>query len=253
MSSLRADIDFLREAGADDHFYGPWQGGGKASGGRPGGGAAGKADAPFSKEAALKALGQSRKDGRDEFYQEHVQAMHREGTAAVQAYLDGSVRPIASATEGDMTVHVMGQVAGENTHLYQRAGMEPVYAGKWMDFPETHWGMSNDEYRSLPIGKRAALEAKEQLRYAPSQYAGRWLETYAPVTYDEKYLGFKRGPGGDSRWKPDVGWKGLQYRAAGSPGVSATERKAARSQLVKEQEQAMKTARAAMYAGAGSK
>lgn len=35
-SSVRADIDFLREASADDHPYGPWVGGSKASGGRPG-------------------------------------------------------------------------------------------------------------------------------------------------------------------------------------------------------------------------
>ena len=46
--------------------------------------------------------------------------------------------------------------------LILKNGKNPVFAGYWMDFPESHWGITEGDYYKLSISERAKMEAKEQ-------------------------------------------------------------------------------------------
>lgn len=43
-----------------------------------------------------------------------------------------------------------------------------VRGGYWMDWPESHWGLDDEEYQALSIEQRAALEASA------------WIDTQLP-------------------------------------------------------------------------
>lgn len=70
-------------------------------------------------------------------------------------------------------------------HVYLRKGYAPAVSGFWMDFPEDHWGLTDDEYYALDASARAALECTEQAtKYVNSQFTTQWVETYHPHRYN---------------------------------------------------------------------
>ncbi len=69
---------------------------------------------------------------------------------------------------------------------YLREGWEPAEAGRWMDWVEGHWGLSDRQYQSLPIEERAALECREQVeRWIETEFNSCWLKTYHAELYGQ--------------------------------------------------------------------
>lgn len=76
---------------------------------------------------------------------------------------------------------------GSGVQFYFNKDMVPVPSGLWMDRWEPDHGITMDEYSSLPIEDRAAVEAvlQAKLQYAETQYEGSWLEFYLPRLFEE--------------------------------------------------------------------
>jgi hypothetical protein len=123
---------------------------------------------------------------------------HRESIGTVKSFLTGN-KPLATASKGPYTVAIMS----DGRMLYLKKGWEPAPAGLWMDFPEEHWGIGEDDYRALPRKQRAALEAQEQLRYIEEQFYDHWVRFYLHDEFDKMWW---------QGWK-DLGWKKLNQEA----------------------------------------
>ena len=117
-------------------------------------------------------------------YGPHIYSYRSDGRKAIPFYLDGTSKPLATATKGDYTSVIMS-----DGRMLTDGPRGPVIGGQWMDFPEEHWGLTDAQYKALPMPDRAALEANEQVtKYAADQYGARWLETYRPDVYDKHWF-----------------------------------------------------------------
>lgn len=85
---------------------------------------------------------------------------------------------LASCTEGEYTTVIVGlgnvKFPGTNElcaveikgiELHFRGNDGPWPQGRWMDWPEPHWNVTESQYAKLPIEIRAKMEAQEQVRY----------------------------------------------------------------------------------------
>lgn len=65
---------------------------------------------------------------------------------------------------------------------------QTVFAGYWMDFPEEEWAISEHDYYTIPLNKRAELECQEQVckyklscQFKTYSAMGRMVYTYETV------------------------------------------------------------------------
>jgi hypothetical protein len=108
---------------------------------------------------------------------------------AVLQYLDGEP-PLASYSDGKYRCVIMGMDVSNPDSPYDPKGKgieltfkegdpTPVPTGSWMDWHESHWKVSEQQYQRLPVAQRAALEAREQVeKWIPEQYERKRRQWY---------------------------------------------------------------------------
>lgn len=146
------------------------------------------------------------------FLQEKWSSQYRD----VQNYLTGRAKVLATVTNGEYTVKITDDF--RVLYFHNDRMREPVPMGLWMDWPEKHWKITEEEYRELPIKTRAKLEANEQLtKWIRKEYYTGWLSTYKPKIYEKMWwdglssYSIKHGIAGENKkLKPIVKrfWRG---------------------------------------------
>ncbi|MDP2662025.1 MAG: hypothetical protein Q8R28_14975 [Dehalococcoidia bacterium] len=103
--------------------------------------------------------------------------IHERSRVNFERLLAGESTLLAGGYHGDF-----GAAIDTSGQLYAlKRGWEPALAGWWMDWPEEHWNLTEEEYLALPRQKRARLEAMEQaVKWVPGQFYMLWLGTYVP-------------------------------------------------------------------------
>jgi hypothetical protein len=88
-----------------------------------------------------------------------------ESIKMVEAFLRDQVNVVGQYTDGTYTVYILRVLGMEGFYIIitKKDDPHPVPAGKWMDFPEEHWDISEQEYYQLFIQTRAEMECKEQI------------------------------------------------------------------------------------------
>jgi hypothetical protein len=119
-----------------------------------------------------------------------IDDIRRDQYNAIVSYLSGE-EPLAEVIDDDGFKSI---IMGDGNKIYEMDDWEPIASGRWMDWPEEHWGLSEQEYNKMPRAQRATLEAKEQLKYR-YQFYSDWVGIYHPDVYAQKF------------W--DEGWSGL--------------------------------------------
>ena len=96
-----------------------------------------------------------------------VKKRRGEDEKTIEGFLDGTLGILAQYSDRQYSCYVMVN----REIVYKKYGDFPVPAGKWMDWPEEHWNLTDEEYYSLPTKERAELECKEQIeKYVFAQY-----------------------------------------------------------------------------------
>ncbi len=115
---------------------------------------------------------------RDSRFSPLVQKRYDESLQDVCVYImNPEENTLASASDNEYTV----VITKDRRMLYIRNDLpdKPAAAGLWMDWPEEHWGISEEEYYKLPMKERAKLEAQEQLnRWVRLEYEELFVETW---------------------------------------------------------------------------
>jgi hypothetical protein len=124
----------------------------------------------------------------DPFFSPMVQEFRNRCVRTVIGFLKKTIQPMASYSDGTYTCYVLSD--WEHSQIWMKAGDPyPVPSGKWMDFPEEHWGISQEDYDALPNEKRAELECKEQVtKWMPSQFEDKKKEFYHPEEHETEFL-----------------------------------------------------------------
>ena len=122
---------------------------------------------------------------RDPRYFPIVQEMYNECRRDVCNYLENPEGEIlASVTDDKYTVVITK--GGRILFIRNDLPNKPACAGRWMDFPEEHWNISEEEYYKLSVEERAKLEAKEQLsRWVHREFEKLFVETWCPDLWDK--------------------------------------------------------------------
>lgn len=106
-----------------------------------------------------------------------VNAMRREGRAALRDYLTGTP-PLAEVASSSQRVVVMPS----HYFVFAQDGWEPVAAHRFMDRPG-HARMSEAAYRALSPVERACVSARVALLEQFDGYSRLWLESYWPEVF----------------------------------------------------------------------
>jgi len=124
-----------------------------------------------------------------------VQRFRDRSVKIVIGFLKKTIQPLASYSDDNFTCYVLDDI--DNSQIWIKVGDPyPVPSGKWMDIPEKHWKLSNEEYFSMPINKRAEMECKEQvIKYIPYQFENNKKEFYHPEESEAEFLNTRRSNG----------------------------------------------------------
>lgn len=103
----------------------------------------------------------------------HILASYSDGTYTTAIVGMGDVQWVTAFPE--VYAHpgaselVVGEIKGIMLHFKHDLG--PVPQGRWMDWPEPHWNLTDAEYEAMPLETRAWYECREQVRYwLPTQF-----------------------------------------------------------------------------------
>jgi len=118
----------------------------------------------------------------DKRYSPIVQEFYDDCRRAIENLLETG-RKLAEASDDRYTVVITPE--GRMLYISKELPEMPACAGTWMDFPEEEWGISEEEYRKLPIEERATLEANEQLKkWVEAEFKQFWSETWCRDMWD---------------------------------------------------------------------
>jgi hypothetical protein len=101
-------------------------------------------------------------------------------------------REVLASAEGPdgITVHISMDVDSHGHHeifATKKGWPGTARLGNWSDWPESHWGLTEHEYRAKPDHERAGLQAREVAdNYAGKQFYDHWLEDNHPDVHEKE-------------------------------------------------------------------